>query len=120
MQCWLTLIFLADPPSPSHGTVSVVPVDRRGVIRVSWTAPTVPSEELPVTGYIIRYKVQNDRSFKRTSVNSTYVAVMIAGLNPGTVYRVHVAGVSEIGPGTYCCEETPVLVTTYNGKLHAS
>ena len=118
MQCWLTMVFLAEPPSPNHRTVSAVPIDRRDVIRVSWTAPTVPRGELPINGYSIRYKVQNSNSFKYTSVNSTYVAAMIAGLNPGTVYRVYVAGVSAIGPGSYCCEGTPVLVTTYNGKLH--
>ncbi len=93
-------------------------MDRPGVIRVSWTAPTVPRGELPITRYSIRYKVQNSNSFKLTSVNSTYVAVMIADLNPGTVYRVYVAGVSATGRGSYCCEGSPVLVTTYNGKLH--
>ena len=64
MECWLTMIFLTAPPSPSHHTVSAVPVDRRGVIRVSWTAPTVPRGELPITGYIIRYKVQNSNMFE--------------------------------------------------------
>ena len=118
MQCWLTMIFLAEPPSPNHHTVSAVPVDRRGVIRVSWTAPTVPSGELPITGYSIRYKVQSSNSFKYTSVTSNSSAAMITGLNPGTVYRVYVAGVSAIGLGSYCCEGTPVLVRTYNGKLH--
>ena len=106
------------PPSPSHDTVSAVPVGRRGVIRVSWTAPTVPSGELPITGYSILYKVKNSNYFKRMSVNSTYVAVMIAGLNLRTVYCVYVAGVSEIGHGSFCCEGTPLLVRTYNGKLH--
>ena len=118
MQCWLTILFLAAPPSPSHDTVSGVPVDRRGVIRVSWTAPTVPRGELPITGYIIRYKVQNSRSnFMYQSVLSNS-ETEITGLNPGTVYRVYVAGASEIGPGSFCCEGTPVLATTYNGKLH--
>ena len=117
MQCWLTMIFLAAPPSPNHHTVSAVPVDRRGVIRVSWTAPPVPRGELPITGYIIRYKVQNSNMFKYLTVVSNS-ETEITGLNPGTVYRVYVAGVSAIGPGSYCCEVTPVLVTTYNGKLH--
>ena len=117
MQCWLTVIFLAEPPSPNHDTVSAVPVDRRGVIRVSWTAPTVPSGELPITGYIIRYKLKNSNVFKSGTSNS---GTEVTGLNPGTVYRVYVAGVSAIGPGSYCCERTPVRGRTYNGKLHAS
>ena len=117
MQCWLTMIFLAEPPSPSHHTVSAVPVVGRGVIRVSWTAPTVPRGELPITGYSIRYKVQNSNVFKYWAGTSNS-ETEITGLNPGTVYRVYVAGVSAIGPGSYCCEETPVLVTTYNGKWY--
>ena len=111
------MIFLAEPPSPNHRTVSAVPVDRHGVIRVSWTAPTVPRGELPITGYSIRYKVQNSNVFKYWSVMSNS-ETEVTGLNPGTVYRVYVAGVSAIGPGSYCCEGTPVRVRTYNGKLH--
>ena len=111
------MIFLAEPPSPNHHTVSAVPVDRRGVLRVSWNAPTVPRGELPITGYIIRYKVQNSIVFKYQSAVSNS-EIEVTGLNPGTVYCVYVAGVSAIGPGSYCCEVTPVLVTTYNGKLH--
>ena len=105
------------PPSPSHDTVSAVPVGRRGVIRVSWTAPTVPRGELSITGYSIRYKVQNSNVLKYWSVRSNS-ETEVTGLNPGTVYRVYVAGVSaiKIGRGSYCCEGTPVLVRTYNGK----
>ena len=106
----------SEPPSLNNQTVSAVPVDRRGVIRVSWTAPTVPRGELPITGYIIRYKVQNSNVFKYRPVMSNS-ETEVTGLNPGTVYRVYVAGASAIGIGLYCCEGTPVLVTTYNGKL---
>ena len=98
--------------------MSAVPVNRRGVIRVSWTAPTVTSGELPITGYSIRYKVKNSGSnFMYQSVMSNSEAE-VTDLNPRTVYRVYVAGVSAIGRGSYCCRGTPVLVTTYNGKLH--
>ena len=98
--------------------MSAVPVDRRGVIRVSWTAPTVPSGELPITGYSIRYKVQKSRSnFMYQPVRSNS-ETEVTGLNPGTVYRVYVAGVSALRGISYCCEGTPVLVRTYNGKLH--
>ena len=38
----------------------------------------------------------------------------VTGLDPGTVFRVYVAGVSAIGRGSYCCEGTPVCVRTYN------
>ena len=118
MQCWLTMIFLAAPPSPNNHTVSAVPVDGHGVIRVSWIAPTVPSGELPITGYVIRYKLQNSNMFKYWTTTSNS-ETEVTGLNPGTVYRVYVAGVSAIGPGSYCCEGTPVRVRTYNGKLQS-
>ena len=107
----------SEPPSPNHRKVSGVPVGRSGVIRVSWTAPTVPRGELSITGYSIRYKAQKGNMFKYWSVMSNS-ETEVTGLNPGTVYRVYVAGVSAIGPGSYCCRGTPVRVTTYNGKLH--
>ena len=97
--------------------MSAVPVDKRGVIRVSWTAPTVASGELPITGYNIRYKVQNSDSFNYRDVTAISIEVMISGLVPGTAYQVYVAGVNAIGRGWYCCEETPLIVRTHNGKL---
>ena len=111
------MMFLAEPPSLGHHTVSAVPVDRRGVIRVSWTAPTVPRGELPIAGYSIRYKVQNSSMLKYWTTMSNSENE-VTGLNPGTVYRVYVAGVSAIGRGPYCCEGNPILVMTYDGKLH--
>ena len=111
--------FFAVPPIPNHHTVRVVPVDRRGVIQVSWRAPTVPRRELSITGYTIRYKVQNRNSFRYkfvTATAATSVEAMITGLVPGTAYQVYVAGVNAIGTGRYCCEGTHVVVRTYNGK----
>ena len=110
-------MYLAVPPYLNRQTVSAVPVDRRGVIRVFWTAPNLSSVELPITGYSIRYKVQNRNSFKYKSVNATSVEAMITGLIPGVQYRVHVAGINAIGRGLYCCEETLLVVRTHNGKF---
>ena len=111
------MLTIAVSPNPSHHTVRAVPVDRRGVILVSWSAPTVPSGELSITGYSIRYKVQNDNSFRYKIVTATSVEAMITGLVPGTAYQIYVAGVNAIGRGPYCCEGTPVLVRPHNGKL---
>ena len=77
----------------------------------------MPSGELSITGYSIRYKVQNSNSFRYKSVTSNSVETTIAGLVPGTVYRVYVAAVNAIGTGLYCCEETPLFVRTYSGML---
>ena len=85
---------------------------------MSWTEPTVPSGELPITGYSIRYKVQNTNAFKYKNGNANSVEAIITGLDLGTVYRVYVAGVNAIGTGLYCCGRISVVVTTYNGKSH--
>ena len=92
-------------------------VNRSGIIQVSWSAPTVPSGELHITGYSIQYKVQKRDFYRYKSVTSNSVETMINGLLSGTAYQVYVAGVNAIGRGPYCCEGTPVVVRTYNGKL---
>ena len=79
----------------------------------------MPSGELPITGYSIRYKVQNSNVFKYKSVTANSVEAIITGLHLGTVYRVYVAGVNAIGIGLYCCGRTAVTVKTYNGKFHS-
>ena len=112
-----TYIFCTAPPNPGKDSVSAAPVARRGVITVSWSAPTVPSGELPITGYSIRYKVQNSSSFQYKNVTATSVEAMITGLVPGTAYWVYVAGINAIGTGRYCCQGTPVAVRTHNGRL---
>ena len=106
----------AGAPYPSD--VRAVAVNIPGVIQVSWSASTVPSGELPITGYSIRYKVQNSNVFKYKIATANSVEAIITGLDLGTVYRVYVAGVNAIGTGLYCCGSTPVTVKTYNGKFH--
>ena len=111
-MCISTLV----PPHPNHHTVSAVPVDRRGVIRVSWTAPTVPSGELPITGYSIQYRVgMIANNIKTLMVQSSPAEV--TGLLPGTEYRVFVASVNALGTGQYCCNtSTTVHVGTHEGQ----
>ena len=94
-------------------------VNSSGAIQVSWSAPNVPSGELPITGYSIQYKVQNSNIFKYKSVTANSVEAIITDLDLGTVYRVYVAGVNAIGTGLYCCGRTTVTVKTYNGKFHS-
>ena len=77
----------------------------------------MPSGELPITGYSIRYKVQNRNVFKYKYVNANSVEATIIGLDLGTVYRVFVGGVNAIGTGLYCCGRTSVVVRTYNGTF---
>ena len=100
-------------------TVTAEPVERLGVIRVSWEAPSLSDRELPITGYSIRYKEQGKNRFMyKNDVTATMAEV--AGLNANTTYRVYVASVNALGIGNlkYCCERNAnrVLVTTYKGK----
>ena len=112
-------MLIAVPPYPNRHTMRAVPVGKRGVIRVSWSAPNVSSGELPITGYNIRYKVQNSNSFnyKTVTATSSSVEVMISGLVSDTAYQIYVAGITAIGSGLYCCKGTPLVVRTHNGKL---
>ena len=107
----------AGAPYPSN--VRAVALNTPGAIQVSWSAPIVPSGELPITGYSIQYQVQNSNVFKYKNVTADSVGATITGLDLGTVYRVYVAGVNAIGTGLYCCGRTSVVVTTYNGKFHS-
>ena len=78
----------------------------------------MPIGELPITGYSIRYKVENSNVVKYKNVTANSVEAIITGLDLGTVYRVYVAGVNAISTRLYCCGRTTVTVKTYNGKLH--
>ncbi len=87
----------------------------RSVIQVSWSAPTVPSGELPITEYSIQYKVRKvANTFKTLMVQSSPAEV--TGLLPGTEYRVLVASVNALGTGEYCCNGKSIYVRTLNGK----
>ena len=87
----------------------------RSVIQVSWSAPTVPSGELPITEYSIQYKVRKvAENFKTLVVQSSPAEV--TGLLPGTEYRVLVASVNALGTGEYCCNGKSIYVRTLNGK----
>ena len=97
--------------------MSAIPVDRRGVIQVSWSAPTVPSGELSITGYTIQYQAQNSNSVMYKNVTAIPTEAVITGLVPGAAYEVYVAGINAIGRGRYCCTGTPVVVRTHNGRL---
>ena len=90
-----------------------IAVNRVGIIRVSWSAPTVSSGELPITGYSIQYKVQSITDHDTLMVPASPADV--TGLHPGTMYQVFVASVNAIGIGEYCCRATAVHVRTYKG-----
>ena len=102
-----------EAPCPSN--VTAVPVERTGVINVSWTAPPVESGEPIITGYTIRYRARKFQIF--SCINVTTTSAEVTGLLPNTKYRVHVAPISEMGIATSCFHQGPVSVTTYKGVL---
>ena len=73
------------------------------------------SDELPITGYSLQYKVRKvAKTVKTLMVQSSPAEV--TGLLPGTEYRVLVASVNALGSGEYCCSGRSIYVTTLNGK----
>ena len=87
----------------------------RSVIEVLWSAPTVPSGELPIIGYSIKYKARNvAETYKTLMVQS--LPAQVTGLLPGMEYRVLVASVNALGTGEYCCSGRSIYVRTLNGK----
>ena len=107
----------AVPPWPHVNTVKAASVDRRSVISMSWNAPDVPTEELPITGYKIRYH-STDSDVSGSQVQDVMQSpAEVTGLLPGIEYRVYVASINAIGIGQYCCKGTAVIVRTHNGRL---
>ena len=104
------------PPHPT--TVSAVPVDRSGVISVSWIAPVVPIGELSIPGYSIRYQIRGSGVSGYQYMSATQSPAEVTGLLPGTDYRVYVASVNALGTGRYCCLVTSLIVRTYIGKYY--
>ena len=97
--------------------MNAVPVGRSGVISVSWTAPLVSNDDLPITSYSIRYHINGSSVSGYQYMNATQSPAEVTGLLPGTEYRVYVAAVNAIGLRGYCCEGNPLTVRTHNGKL---
>ena len=117
MTMFRIITCFAVPPWPRPNTVSALPLDKPGVVSVSWTAPVVPTGELPITGYSIRYHIRGSGVSGYQYMSATQSPAEVTGLRPGTEYRVYVASVNAIGTGLYCCEGTEVIVRTYNGRL---
>ena len=93
------------------------PIDKSGAIRVSWTTPDVPTGELSITGYSIRYHIRGSGVSGYQYMSAMQSPAEVTGLLPGTEYRVYVASINAIGTGGYCCEISSLFVTTYIGKF---
>ena len=103
------LHFNTDPPAP--GGVRVNPLPQRGVLRVSWRAPTVDTG-LTITGYSVQYRTSSTGPYSRSrTVSGRSTSTTISGLQLGTRYSVRVAAVTQLGTGVYSSD---VGGTTYN------
>ena len=89
-------------------------VNRSGVIKVSWSTPTVPSGELPITGYSIQYKFGSATENVK-EIMSQSSPTEVTGLLPGTEYQVFVASVNALGTGVYCCKTSAIYVRMPKG-----
>ena len=93
------------------------PVNKSGTIKLSWTATVVPTGELPITGYSIRYHIRGSGVSGYQYMNAMQSPAEVTGLLPGTEYRMYVASVNAIGRGGYCCGLSSLFVRTYIGKF---
>ena len=82
-------------------------------IRVSWTAPTLPTG-LPITGYSIQYRIRgmSDSTYVTVTVGAGTTQRDITGLQSNTEYRTRVATRTNLGTGSYCCQTTALYVKT--------
>ena len=100
----------SDASAPTN--VMASPLSGQVGIRVSWTAPTLPTG-LSITGYSIQHKI---KGMSMTNVEVTVGAGTtqrdISGLQSSTEYRIRVATITGLGTGPYCCQTIALLTTT--------
>ena len=102
------LLIAKAPPAPSG--VRVTPHPQRGVLRVTWRAPTVDTG-LTITGYSVQYRTSSTGYYSRPrTVSGRSTSTTISGLQLGTRYRVRVAAVTQLGTGAYSSD---AVGTTY-------
>lgn len=98
-----------------------MPVERVGVINVSWTAPSVPSGELPITGYRIKLKLANSTVAYDKNVSVASTSAEVTGLHPNTEYTVYVASLNglTVQELSYCCnyDAERIVVMTHDGEF---
>ena len=93
----------SDASAPTN--VMASPLSGQVGIRVSWTAPTLPTG-LPITGYSIQYKIRgmSDSTYVTVTVGAGTTLRDITGLQSSTGYRIRVATRTGLGTGQYCCD----------------
>ena len=100
-----------DPPAPSG--IRVTPLPQRGVLRVTWRAPTVDTG-LTIIVYSVQYRTSSTGPYSRAgTVSGRSTSTTISGLQLGTRYGVRVAAVTQLGTGVYSSD---VGGTTYNSE----
>ena len=110
-NCTMSFNHTTDPPPP--GSINVTPLPQRGVLRVTWRAPTVDTG-LTITGYSVQYRTSSTGPYSRArTVSGRSTSTTISGLQLDTRYRVRVAAVTQLGTGVYSSD---VGGTTYKRK----
>ena len=88
-------------PSTAPSSVSVSEVTASS-ITVQWGAVDCIYRNGDITGYIVRYGVQGNRSTQTKNVSGGVATqTIISGLTPTTNYSIEVAAVNSVGTGVY-------------------
>ena len=100
------------PIGPADGPTSVAGTGSRGTVRLSWTPP-VETGGLPITGYVVQYRLNKAGSAWVTAkwpvgVSATATSITIAGFRTrfGHVFRV--AAKTSFGQGNWSAESAAV------------
>ena len=107
-------MFLSIPPAPSAAPTSV---RESGVtsstITVQWGTVNCTDRNGDITGYSVRYEVQETTHYMSVSGVDTRQTT-ISGLNPSTTYSIRVAAVNIAGIGEY---SDPITAVTGKGEM---
>jgi hypothetical protein len=85
------------PPAPTGVAINA----GNAQVTVSWTAPTV-LPQTPITDYTVQYSSNSGTTWTTFSRSaSTETSATVTGLTNGTSYLFRVAGINQLGVGSY-------------------
>ena len=102
------------PPAPSAAPTPMSLGSTTSTVTVQWGAVDCIDRNGDITGYSVRYGVEEtaegDRTVKMATGDSSGGMYTISGLSPATVYTVEVAAVNSADTGVYSIPITVVTV----------
>ena len=88
--------------------------DSTSMLRLTWTAPTLPEGTPSITGYKVQYRVDGETNWTDHVFDSdgTTTETTITGLKPDTAYLARVRAVNADGPGVWSPESWAMTTKT--------